>query len=270
MLRVPEEELSDGGPEETRRLDIVDHAPVTGDQTVSWIPKEEEGVSDPGGQRLAEVDETGRLAVQPDGVDPVAVEVADERLVPYVAEEIGEIGGSEAPLVGAQLVDDVDPTLRWAVDRNAVTPVAVEVAGERYVRRVAEEESDVGHPLGVGVAQVDESVRLAIETGRVDAVTVPVADHREITGVPIQEVVQHAAGAAKTPHPCGRIDKTHPVGNGVVVDGLRTEIRLRLGSGYRHPNKNGDQCGRQQKNRLSHLVPPSTLATSDTRNVTSL
>jgi len=95
----------------------------------------------------AEVDEAGRFTMEPDLVGPVPVEVAHERFVAGVAEEVGEVRRAEPAPVGTKLVDDVDPALGWAVDANRVTSVAVEVAGEGDVGGVAEEEPDIGDAL---------------------------------------------------------------------------------------------------------------------------
>ena len=47
------------------------------------------------------VDDTGRLAVQPDGVDAVAVEVSDKWLVPEVTELVIGLGFAEPEIVAA-------------------------------------------------------------------------------------------------------------------------------------------------------------------------
>jgi hypothetical protein len=95
----------------------------------------------------AEVDETGRLTMEPDLVGPVVVEIADEGMVARVAEEVGEVRRAEPASIGTELVDDVDPPFGRAVDTNRVAAVAVEVAGQGDVARVAEEEPDIGDAL---------------------------------------------------------------------------------------------------------------------------
>ena len=54
----------------------------------------------------AEVDVAGRLAVQTELIDAIAVEVAHEGLVARIAEVIGDVCGTETALVLSQLVDD--------------------------------------------------------------------------------------------------------------------------------------------------------------------
>ena len=91
-------------------------------------------------------------------VDAVPVEVPHERLVARVSEDEGPLGGPEPGVAGAETVDHVEALLGRAVDGHGVAAVAVEVAGDWDVARVAEEEFDVCHAFGVGVAQVDIAV----------------------------------------------------------------------------------------------------------------
>jgi hypothetical protein len=95
----------------------------------------------------SEVDEAGRLPIEPDLVGPVAVEVAHVGVVAGVAQEVTEVRRAEPAPVGTELIDDVDPAFGRAIDTNRVTAVAVEVAGQGDVARVAEEEPDIGDAL---------------------------------------------------------------------------------------------------------------------------
>src|SRR5690606_22005613 len=59
------------------------------------------------------------------------------------------------------------------------------------VARVAEEEGDVRHALGVRVAQIDETVPLAVKPESGDTITVPVATESDIARVAVVEGVLH-------------------------------------------------------------------------------
>src|SRR5690606_28756933 len=84
------------------------------------------------------------------------------------------------------------------VDRDRVLAVAVEVAGNRDVARVAEIEGDVGHTLSVRVPQIHVPVALAIEPGCFDPVPIPVATECDVAGIAEVEGVD-GGGPAQLP-----------------------------------------------------------------------
>src|SRR5690606_7926131 len=141
------------------------------------------GVRHPGRVRVPEIHQSGRLTMQADRVHAVAVEIAHERFVTRVAELERVVGPPEPPVPGTEAIDDVEAGLRGAIDRDGVTAVAVEVACDGDVTRVAEIEGDIGHTLGVGVPQIDISVRLAVEPQGVGTVAVPVPAERDVARV---------------------------------------------------------------------------------------
>ena len=94
-------------------------------------------------------------------------------------------------------------------------------------------------PWVVRVSQVDEPVRLPVETRSVHPVTVPVAHHREVTRVAIQEAVGDTTGATQMPHPRRRVDQTDPIGHLIGVDGQIIETDRRFGSLRRRRGSRG-------------------------------
>src|SRR5690606_11205660 len=118
-------------------------------ESIAGVSVDELSIGDALGVGVAEIDQTGRLPMQTDRVLAVPVEVADEWLVTGVPEDVGELRGAEPTAVLAQLVDDVEALLGRAVDRDRVTSVPVEVAGDGDVTGVSEEERDVGNSLRV-------------------------------------------------------------------------------------------------------------------------
>ena len=85
--------------------------------------------------------------MESDLVDPIVVEVTDEGFVAGVAKEVGTFSCTQDAAIGSKPIDQVDLSLAGSVDGNGVTTVAVEVAGQGDVARVAEEEPDVGDAL---------------------------------------------------------------------------------------------------------------------------
>lgn len=120
-------------------------------------------------------------------VDEVIVEVTDEGIVTRVAEHVVEVGCSQTSVVRSELVDEVDACFGGSVDGDRVAAVSVEVSTKGNISRIAEEESNVGDPLVVRIAEVDEPIRLPLEPGRFVPIAVPVADKGEVPGVPIEE-----------------------------------------------------------------------------------
>ncbi len=159
--------------------------------------------------------------MEPDLVDAVAVEVSGDRGVAGVPEGEPVVGLSQAAFVGAELVDDVEARLVRAIERQRVTPVAVEVAGDRHIGGVAEEEADVGDALGVRVAQIRESIGLAIEPGCVDAVAVPIAHERRVAGIAVVEPLHRAVGITEPPVPLVGVDEPDAVFDVVRRGGCR-------------------------------------------------
>src|SRR5690606_11276927 len=80
-VRVTEVPGGVARPEHRRGVDQIDNSPVAGDQTVTRNAEVELVVSEGRLVPVREVHETGRLTVETDSVDSIAVEVTCERLV---------------------------------------------------------------------------------------------------------------------------------------------------------------------------------------------
>ena len=101
--------------------DAVHDDPVACNEPVIRIPVVELGVGDSSCVGLTEIDDPRRLPMQPDGVDPISVEITDERLVRRIAEDEAEIGRAQATIVGAELVDHIEGGVAGPIDADRVT-----------------------------------------------------------------------------------------------------------------------------------------------------
>src|SRR5690606_24380961 len=151
------------------------------------VAEDEGKVSRPVGEGVLDERLAGGRPVDTHRVRSVAVEGADEGDVSRRSELERELGGAQTAAVGAELVDDVEALLRRAIDGDGVIPVPVEVSGQGDVPGIAEIEGDVGHALGVGIAQIDVAVRAPIEAQGLLAIAVPVTREWRVTGVSVEE-----------------------------------------------------------------------------------
>ena len=114
---VAEEEGGVRRSEHCRGIDPVNDPPIAGNEPVTWVTEEELIISDAGGQRVAEVEEARRFAVEADLVDVVAVPVPNHRLVAQITEKERELRRPKPGVIGTKLVDDIEPCLARTVDR---------------------------------------------------------------------------------------------------------------------------------------------------------
>ena len=161
-------------------------------------------------------------------IDPVAVEVPDERLVARIAEHVRMVGSTEAAVVGPELVDDVERLVRRSIDRHRVASVGVEVTGDRHISGVPEEERDVRVALRVRVAQIHVPVGLAVQARSVDPVAIPVTGERIVAGVPEVELARLGGTVVQVPYPRGGIDQSVAVlgcHEALAFEGLASRCR---------------------------------------------
>ena len=86
----------------------------------------------------------------------ITVEVPDEGLIAGVPEDLGVVGSTKPATVGSEFIDDVERLVRGSIDGHGVTSVAVEVARNRNITRIAEEELDVRDALPGGKGQLTQ------------------------------------------------------------------------------------------------------------------
>src|SRR5690606_3301666 len=82
---------------------------------------------------------------------------------------------------------DVEGARRSPIHRHGVPPVSVEVAHDGHIARATKVERDVGPAGGVRVLQVDETVRLPVQTDRRRSITIPVPAESDVPGTPVDE-----------------------------------------------------------------------------------
>jgi hypothetical protein len=114
---------------------------------------------------VGHIDKSIGRPAKTDRFDPIAVPIPDERNIARVPENISGVRRSNSASVATQSVDDVNTRICGSIDRKAVATVSVEVACQRKISRVAEQEGPFGRTRGVAVTEECLPGRTAVETG---------------------------------------------------------------------------------------------------------
>jgi hypothetical protein len=85
--RVTEIDRRVGWPEDRGSISVIDDSPIASDESVSWVAEEDRAIGNSRRERIAPIEESRRLTVEPDLIGTTSVPVADHRLVTWVPEQ---------------------------------------------------------------------------------------------------------------------------------------------------------------------------------------
>jgi hypothetical protein len=98
--------------------------------------------------------------MQPNLVDPVAVEITDERFVSWVSKDEQEVSRAETAAILTEFVDDIKRLVRRPIDRSCVTAVTIEIPSHRDIPRVTREERDVCNARSQNLLALQQNLHL--------------------------------------------------------------------------------------------------------------